>query len=284
MRRRLLVIHNPAAGRGVRRLALVLDALAREGVDVELAPTSHPGHAAELARRARNCDAVVAAGGDGTISEIANGIGALPLGIIPLGTANVLAIELGYPREAAAVARVLVRGGLRKVRAGRVGNRRFVQMVSAGFDARVVARLDLALKRRVGKVAYVVAGAVQMLAGERPPINLQIDGTRYAAGQVIVANGRHYGGGFVIAPLADLSAAEFQVCLFPRGDAIAIAGYVLSIALGRLQFRSDVRIFPAREIRLDTPPGDPMQVDGDPLAGLPAVVDIDPTPLWLIAP
>jgi hypothetical protein len=87
-RRSLLVIHNPTAGRRRRKLGRVLDALTRDGIKVELAPTAHAGHATEIARDCNGFDAVVAAGGDGTINEVANGIDGRPLGLIPLGTAR----------------------------------------------------------------------------------------------------------------------------------------------------------------------------------------------------
>lgn len=283
-RRRLLVIHNPTAGRRRRRLARVLDALSRERVKVELAPTAHAGHAIELARACEGFDAVVAAGGDGTINEVANGIDGRPLGLVPLGTANVLAIELGYPTGAEAIAALLAGGAARRVVPGRVAGRRFVQMASAGFDARVVARLDLGLKRRLGKAAYVLTGGMQLIGGDHRPVRVVLDGARYDAAQVIVAKGRCYGGAFVVAPAARLDSPDLQACLFLRSGAMASAGYGLAIAAGLHTRLRSVVIRPAREIWLEAPPGDPMQVDGDPLARLPATIEIDSDPLWLIAP
>lgn len=283
-RRSLLVIHNPTAGRRRRKLGRVLDALARAGIKVELAPTAHAGHAMELTRNGHGFDAVVAAGGDGTVNEVANGIDGRPLGIIPLGTANVLAIELGYPRRAEAIAELLARGEVRAVRPGRIGNRRFLQMASAGFDARVVARLDLGLKRRLGKAAYALTGGCELLHGDRRAVGLRLDGAEHAVGQVIVAKGRYYGGAFVVAPAANLASPDFQVCLFPGTQPLALAGYVAAIAAGRASAWTDMRIATARELWLDTPAGDPVQVDGDLVARLPALVSIDPASVGLIAP
>jgi diacylglycerol kinase (ATP) len=283
-RRHLLVIHNPTAGRRRRKLGRVLDALTREGVAVDLAPTTHAGHAIELAGQCNGYDAVVAAGGDGTVNEVANGLDGRPLGLIPLGTANVLAIELGYPRRASHVAALLAGGQTRRTQPGRIGGRRFVQMASAGFDARVVARLDLGLKRAIGKGAYVLTGGQELFSGDRTPISLRLDGKAYEVSQVIIAKGRYYGGAFVVAPAARLASPDFQVCLFLRPGTAALAGYACAIAAGRLAGRSDVRIATARELWLDGPVGDPLQIDGDPFGQLPSVVTVDPEPLQLIAP
>src|SRR5918997_1281966 len=165
---RMLIVFNPAAGaRRRRRLRRALDALARLGLRPELAETERPGHATLLAGEAagRGVALVVAAGGDGTIAEVAGGIAgsAAALGILPLGTANVLAWELGVPPAPERAAAVLATGRAAVLRPGfaRYGDgtqRLFVQMLGAGFDAAVVHRLDLGLKRRLGRGAYVAQG------------------------------------------------------------------------------------------------------------------------------
>ena len=283
-RRKLLVIHNPTAGRRRRKLKRVLDALSRADVAVELAPTAYAGHAIELTRDCNGFDAVIAAGGDGTINEVANGIDGRPLGLIPLGTANVLAIELGYPTHADALAQLLAGGPIRQVRPGRIAGRRFVQMASAGFDARVVARLDLGLKRRLGKAAYALTGGRELLYGDRAAVRLRLDGADHTVGQVVVAKGRYYGGAFLVAPAARLASPDFQVCLFPNPRPMAIAGYAAAIAVGQAAAWTDMRIVTARELWLDSPSGDPVQVDGDALGRLPALITVDAEPLQLISP
>src|SRR4051794_31648718 len=163
--RRLLVIYNPAAGRrSARRLRRFLDELARLAVPVTLRATASRGDAEDFARAADPgaFDAVVAAGGDGTINEVVSGLAAsdLPLAILPLGTANVLANEIGLPRDPARLAAIAATGPARATWTGEVrsdaGLRRFVMMAGIGFDASVVAAIDPARKRRLGKLAYVV--------------------------------------------------------------------------------------------------------------------------------
>src|SRR5579875_2617970 len=159
-----IVIFNPTAGRR-RAYALwqVLDVMSANGMRIELAETSHAGHATELAREAAGGGArlVVAAGGDGTIAEVANGIAGsgAHLGIIPLGTANVLANELSLPFSPRAVAAALAFGRTCALWPGLARNgtssRLFVQMLGVGLDAQVVHALSPALKRLLGKGAYV---------------------------------------------------------------------------------------------------------------------------------
>src|SRR6185437_2820449 len=155
--------------RAQRRVAEWLACLERLGAAVSLCETNAPRHAEALARAADPAlvDAVVAAGGDGTINEVVNGLAEspLPLGILPLGTANVLAGEIGLPRRAMDVARILAFAPARPAWPGEVWaeaaltGRRFLIMAGIGFDADVIEALDLPLKRRLarlglGKLAY----------------------------------------------------------------------------------------------------------------------------------
>ncbi len=154
-RRRLLVILNPTAGRSHRgRFRATLERLRALGCDITLRETVAAGEASALARAADPAafDGVVAAGGDGTVNEVINGlIGTpLPLALLPLGTANVLAAEIGLGLAPDTVARAIVEGPQRPIACGRAGDRHFTQMAGVGFDAQVVEHVDLALKRRIG--------------------------------------------------------------------------------------------------------------------------------------
>jgi len=284
-RSRYLIIHNPNAGRRRRgRLMQVVGELARLGVSVEIAATERAGHATEIARASSGFDAVVAAGGDGTINEVANGMDDRPLGLIPMGTANVLAAELGYPASPAEIAQVLAAGSTMDVLPGRIDGQRFVQMASAGFDARVVAALNLGLKRRLGKLAYGVAGLIQLASGKRAPLKAVIDGVAFEAAQIIIVNGRYYGGVFNVAPDARLDRPGLHVCLFSRGDTMAVIAGVLAIALGRLEHYSGVRRLPAKQILIEGAPGEPFQLDGEAAGTLPVRITLDSNPLRLIIP
>ncbi|HKW53111.1 MAG TPA: diacylglycerol kinase family protein, partial [Stellaceae bacterium] len=226
--RRLLVIFNPTAGnRAQRRLAVWLGCLEQLGAAVSLCETNAPRHAEALARDADPAlvDAVVAAGGDGTINEVVNGLAGspLPLGILPLGTANVLAGEIGLPSRAMDVARVLAFAPARPVwpgeawAAGAAAGRRFLIMAGIGFDADVVESLDLPLKRRLGKLAYIASILGRLRDYRRCTYRAELDGVAVEGASLIAAKAHFYGGRFVLASAARLDDPAFQVVLFGRG-------------------------------------------------------------------
>lgn len=286
---RILVVHNPAAGRRRRRrFEEVLRRLRAAGIEPVVRATEGPGHAERLARGAARADfrAVVAAGGDGTLNEAANGLGAgsPPLGVIPLGTANVFAWEMGIPPVPGAVAAAIAGGRTRTVRPGEVNGRRFLQMAGIGFDARAVAGVDPALKRRFGKGAYVWSGLRTLLRRPFPPLRGEVAGAPFEARSLIACKGRLYGGRFVMAPDADPGRASFEVVLMPRGGTAAMLRCGAALALGRLSRLPGVRCVAAPEVAVTDPPGEPVQADGDIVARTPATVRITAAPLEVLAP
>ncbi len=287
--RRVFVIHNPVAGwRPRRRLLMALKALARAGVVTTLETTSRRGDAEMLARRLEpgHYDVLAVAGGDGTINEVANGLqpGGPPLGLIPMGTANVLAAEIGLEPRARDVDAAIATGEARNIHAGRVNGRRFLMMAGIGFDARVVARIDPRLKRRLGRAAYVVE-SLREIARLRPLIfTFLLDGVPYQAAAAVVANGHFYGGRMICAPEARLTDACFQVCLFEHGGRWNVLRYATALCLGRLHRLRDVRVVAARRVEIAGPAGEPVQADGDIVAYLPAIIEIEENALSLVAP
>src|SRR4051812_4423559 len=219
----MIVVFNPVAG--VRRAALlwrVLDVLVANGVRIELVETHRPGHAEALAREAvcRGAPMVVAAGGDGTIAEVANGLLGSParLGVIPLGTANVMAHEMALPFEPRAVAAALAFGRTRLlwpgVARGADASRLFVQMLGVGFDAQVVHHVPASLKRNFGRGAYAIQTLREMALYRFTTIRLRLDGEETQAASVIICKGRLYGGRFLLAPTACAAEPGFSVVLF----------------------------------------------------------------------
>lgn len=238
------------------------------------------------AASARDFDRLVVAGGDGTVNEVINGLAdhRIPVAIVPLGTANVLAAELGLPAGPGAIADAIVNGAVRPIALGTVNDRRFTMMAGIGFDAQVVAHVSLNLKRLVGKIAYVVE-ALRQLRHYRPTVyDVAVDGRVYRAASVIVANGRFYGGRFVCAPLARLDAPEFQVCLFARAGRWHVLRYAAALAFGYLHRLGDVAIVPASRVAVAEPSAEPVQGDGDVIARLPAQIEVLTDRLRLVVP
>ncbi len=296
--RRLLVVYNPAAGqRRRRRFEAVLRALRARGCLLDLRETAAPGDAEALARAADPgaADVIVAAGGDGTVNEVVNGLaapggpggaqgGRLPLAVLPLGTANVLASEIGLGRDSRALARTIAEGPARPVALGQANGRLFSVVLGAGFDAHVVDGVDTDLKRRIGKGAYVWEAARQLSRFGFPEYRVTLDGTCHAAASAIVTKGRYYAGRFVVTPEARLEVPEFQVCLFTRPGAWNALRYAAALGLGRLGRLPDVRMLPACEVSIEGPEGDPVQGDGDIIASLPAAVRVLPEALKIVFP
>jgi diacylglycerol kinase (ATP) len=289
-RRRILVILNPVAGRSRRarrRWRRVLAELERLGCAVTVRPTAGAGDATRLARAAEpEFDLVVAAGGDGTVNEVANGLDGSSriLGVLPLGTANVLADELGLPRHPKRLAAILASAAPRPIWPGRIGDRLFVCMGGIGFDAAVIARVDPGLKRRFGRLAFAWA-IFESLIWHRPGLfTIGIDGVEYRVGAAIIAKTRFYAGRFTLAPMARAADPLFHVVLFPPARRGAVLGYLAAMALGVLHRMPGVSVIPGRTVSLAGGGSWPVQVDGEILAGCPLSAAVAEKPLLILGP
>ncbi|HUK59435.1 MAG TPA: diacylglycerol kinase family protein [Stellaceae bacterium] len=287
LRRHLCVIFNPTAGaRRKRRLERVLAALDALGAKPVLLETRAAGDAEVLAQSAarHGYDAVVAAGGDGTVNEVVNGLGDadIPLGIVPLGTANVLAAELELATEPEALAEVIACARVVPVFAGSANGRRFLMMAGIGFDARVVEGIDLAWKRAAGKAAYVASalGCLARLKAAR--YEVEIDGAVYGAASLVIAKGHYYGGRFIVAAGARLEEPVFEVALFEHGSRFDVLRYAAALGANRVAALDDARIVRGTRVRVTGPVGERVQIDGDLGAALPLEVTIAPRPLSLL--
>jgi len=293
--RRLTVVFNPTAGARRRgRLQATLDLLRRSGCNVALRATAAKGDAEAIAREVGaanglSTDMLVIAGGDGTINEAVNGLlananGVPPLALVPLGTANVLAAEIGLSLAPGDVARAITGGIAARAYIGVANGRCFTAMAGVGFDAHVVANVSLRLKRRLGKGAYVLESLRQLFRFDFPRYRVTVDGQEFDAASVIVAKGHFYAGRFVCAPDARIDAPEFHVCLFERGGRWNALRYALALAAGRLHRLPDFRVVRGHSVTIDGPAGDPVQGDGDIIAALPVDIGVAPRQLHLIVP
>jgi len=288
----ITVIFNPTAGRRRhRRLRATLRALAEMGLDSTVIETRGPGEAERIARHAAPVDRsiLVVAGGDGTINEAVNGLlsaaGPLPpLAIIPLGTANVLAHEIGLSGDPLTVARTIVAARRLPVRPGRVNGRHFLMMVGAGFDGAVVASVDPVWKRRVGRLAYATRTLVESWRYPFPMMHGSIDGRPFTARWVVVCRGRHYGGPFIAAPEADLADPKLTVCLLQGGGPWHVVRYGAALLTGRMGRLSDVTIATGTSVRIEGSTLSPVQGDGDIVACLPVEIDLAERDIDLIVP
>lgn len=284
-RPRLLVVRNPVAGRARSGRARAWFEALGAVADVTMRDTANRGEAEAWAREARDFDRIVIAGGDGTIGEAIAGLLARqdavpPLGIVPLGTANVLAAELGLPDDPMRLAALLGRGAVRRLHPGLANGRPFAAMAGVGFDAEVVQRVSMPLKRKIGKGAYVVETLRQIGAYGFPEFDITVDGRRFSAASAIVAKGHFYGGRFVVCPDASPFRPRFQVALFGRRGPIAALGYAAALGVGMLPRL--VTLIDAERIEIAGPAASPVQGDGDVLTRLPAKIEIAPRTVAVI--
>ena len=277
-----------------RRLARALRALRAAGVAVELAETTHAGHArgmaAEAARRGEAL--VVAAGGDGTVAEVAAGLNGsgTTLGLLPLGTANVLAHELAVPLRPEAAAAVLLRGrrvalhpGIARWADGR--ERLFVQMLGAGFDAAVVRALDPAEKRRLGRGAYLLESLRQLRTYDFPMVEMACDGGDFVpVASVIISKGRFYAGAYRCLPGANPLAPGFSVLRFTGHGRVSAMLAGLSLPMHLMQRVPGAQLLRAGVVEMRAASPVPVQADGDAAGLLPLCVRDAPHAIPFLVP
>jgi diacylglycerol kinase (ATP) len=234
--RRCVILNPSAKGEKAKRFRRHLDEIATQST---LKLTGAPGDARRLATEAVNegFEVVVAAGGDGTVNEVLNGIGDAPngferarLGVLPLGTVNVFARELALPSKLALAWKVILDGRETRIDLPSVdcavnGARRqlfFAQLAGAGLDARAIELVQWELKKKIGPLAYVLAG-LKALLGVPSKITVSTDTHEAFGGLVLIGNGRLYGGAFRIFPDADLRDGLLDLCVFPRVNWLTLA-------------------------------------------------------------
>ncbi|HEY5954663.1 MAG TPA: diacylglycerol kinase family protein, partial [Terrimicrobiaceae bacterium] len=263
---KILVILNPAA-RGERAKTL-RDKIASLSHDVLVRSTSSPGDAQALAARAvaQGYGTIVAAGGDGTINEVVNGIAGndVRFGILPVGTMNVFATELGIPQNDLVKAwRVIEAGLCRVVDLPRANHEYFVQLAGVGLDAEVVRQTTPDSKKVLGPMSYLLTLA-QVAARQPPKIHIEpVDGAPREGSFVLVGNGRFYGGPFVLFKDARLDDGLLDVLVFQNQSHWDLIRYFQAIVFGNHPALPDVEYFQSRGLRLTSPEPVPVEIDGE---------------------
>lgn len=293
MFRQPVLIYNPAAG-ALRRnpgriLQRTIAALALGDIAPRPLPTSAPGHADSLAREAvrQGADLVLVLGGDGTINEVVQGLidSNVPLGVLPGGTANVLAMELGLGSRLEAAAKRLAAFEPRPVALGRItgsfGSRYFLLMAGAGLDANIVYEVSAGLKNAVGKLAYWVAGFAHFFKHVEQ-LDVRIDGHIHQCGFALISRVRNYGGDLEIASGASLHDDHFEVVLFEGSNPLRYAWYMLNVAARRVQRIRGVHVLRTRQVDVLTQA--PVQIDGEYLGRQTVSIEIIPGALQLLLP
>ena len=239
--------------------------------------TTCPGDATVLSRGS-DAEIICAVGGDGTVREVAEGL----LGsqkiftFLPMGTVNLLAAEVGLQNGSAHILRGVEFTHFSTFYPARVNDRTFVVTASVGFDADVVASIDLRLKRRIGKGAYILAAIRRFWSFSPERITVRIDGVNHHCGGAIIANGQFYAGRFVCAPKARVTNSQLYACLMQVTTRKDLLRYVCALAIGRFDKTRGIDIIEGKEISILNP-GKPIQADGDIVCDSPATISSIPS-------
>jgi YegS/Rv2252/BmrU family lipid kinase len=303
--RNALLIHNPNAGNGGSARRRLLDQarkiLSRGGIEAELQETTAPGDATVMAERAsaEGRQLVIACGGDGTLNEVINGLAAqknghrVPMALLPGGTANVLAKELGLPWDIPGAAERLMHGEIKEIALGLATpieeparKRYFLSVAGAGPDGMIVYSIDLDLKARLGILAYWWQGAREVFRYTFPHFRIVTGERELHVSLVVVGRTKHYGGPFRITDEADLYADEFEIMGLTTQSGFRYLSYLPTLWLGKLRGREGVHYWKASSIICEPLGSHPVyaQVDGEPLARLPVEFKIVPRALKLLVP
>lgn len=292
---RALIIRNPAARRQIEptKFEAAVGMLRREGWDVTVSITERAGHATEVAREAaaQLIDVVIANGGDGTINEVVNGLAGseTALAVLPSGTANVWAKEIGVSRDPAKAMRVVLTGRRERVDLGvattpHSGERSFLLMAGIGLDAAIIPRVNPGLKRRTGAAAYVLA-AVPTAVQTRPwPTRMTVDGTAVETPMywMVVGNTRNYGGLVHLTNRATATDGLLDAVLMRRGGLHLVPDGV-RVLFKQHERSPNVHYRAVRELSIETA-GIPMQLDGDRCGETPVALSVRALALAVIVP
>ncbi|MCB1503790.1 MAG: hypothetical protein KDJ47_02340 [Hyphomicrobiaceae bacterium] len=289
VRRRFCIIRNRHAGLvSARLVARVIDELGKRDGTIELVETQSASDLHRVLDAAGDADAIVAAGGDGTIRSLAlamldAGVDK-PLGIIPAGTGNVLANEVGLKRIPSDLVEVLLRAPARPVAFKQANEALFILMASAGFDAAALTRLSHPFKQRVGRAAYSLPTLSAFAAERARPFNVRLDDRDFSATWAIVANARTYGGSFRLAPDASIFEDTLHAVLFHATTHAGRLRELLYLAAGRAGRCPSVEIVPCQRAVLHCAADLPVQADGDLIGHGPITIGPDDRSIRIIVP
>ncbi|MBC7234588.1 MAG: diacylglycerol kinase family lipid kinase [Chloroflexi bacterium] len=298
---RAQLIYNPVAGPrdAADDMARVLTYLERQGWEITLRQTFGPGDATTYAHdaAAAGYDMVIAAGGDGTIGEVASGLAHSDcrLGVLPVGTGNVWAHTVGIPvwtpmhRDALLeAAQILIEGRDHRIDLGRVGGRYFVLWAGIGFDAQVTHDIEphREVRRALGQLSYYVTAVVLAFSLRGTRVSLDIDGEtyRHRALMILVTNVPLYGQSFYLAPQAQLDDGWLDLYVFKGGNTLDAFRQFGLLLLGKHLGDPSIETYRVRRVEVHSEKPLPLHLDGDPAGYSPLTIEVAPKALRVVVP
>jgi len=302
-----LLIYNPTSGGRRHRRFLEIEQAVRilkeAGITTEIAATTEAGAAQGIARQAvqQRRGMVIACGGDGTINEIINGLAgsAVPMALLPAGTANILAKELRIPWDIPHAARLIPGGVIRRVALGLAtstngshsadmpsGGRYFLSVGGAGPDGAIVNAVNGELKKRAGVLAYWAEGIRQLFRYDFPEMRVRSDGQEHLASILVVGRTVNYGGPFKITTGANLFEDSFEFLTNSTRSRLRYMLCLPALWMGKLRSMEGIAAWKHTEVNCESANGAVVyaQVDGEPIGPLPLAFRIVPDALSLVTP
>jgi YegS/Rv2252/BmrU family lipid kinase len=288
---RIVLVFNPESGRvraKEKMLDRVLPVLARAGMNVDVRPTEGPGHATEIAAQAarEGVDRVLGWGGDGTLNEVMRGLVGTEtaLGVLPGGTVNVFAREVGIPLSIEAATEAFVGGEVRRIPVGIASERPFLLMTGVGLDAEVVRRLKGGFKHALGAAAFWLDGFRVLASYPMPTIRVRSEGRKIEGSGLVAGKIRRYGPWYLITPEARLEEPLLHVVLFRGRKRRDYVRYLAGIVCGfHLRF-DDVVSWKTSALTVEADAKVPYQIDGEFAGHLPVALGVRDQALSVVLP
>ncbi len=288
-KRRALLLRNPKSRRGGESIDAVLQRLDEGGITTTVETFEHlPEIARDIVRLRDTADLVVVCGGDGSVSSSALAAmeSGLPLGIIPMGTANDLARTLDLPLDPAEAAGVIAAGLSRPVDVGTVNGHAFFNVASIGLSSDLAQGLDPALKKRFGRVGYALAALKVLTKASTFAATIIEKGraTQVETFQIAIGNGRHYGGGNVVEQDAEIDDGSLDLYSLELGNVWKLALMLRSFRSGTHGAWQEVRTAKCTEFTIKTRKPMPINADGEIVTATPALFKVHPKAVSIFAP
>jgi YegS/Rv2252/BmrU family lipid kinase len=276
------LVVNPVAGKRKLRAWKKIEDLLRSRVSLTTFTTRKKGDAFSCSQNIQDVDRIIIAGGDGTVNEVINGLlssptgfqekKTIPLALIPLGTANVLARELNIPDDAEQAVELALTGRPKKISLGRINDRYFSLMAGIGFDGETVLKVKESTKRLSGKGAYILSG-LRVFKGYNPPlIRVSILKETFSGFTMVVGNARFYGGEYQVTPNADITEPLLDVCLLKSKSRKKLLRFIFGVLSKRHLQLDDVVYRRTSRIEINSKDTVHVQIDGDYFGTLPVTV------------
>jgi diacylglycerol kinase (ATP) len=290
---KIAIIANPVSGGGssFRAIQDYVRQWPHQGWEVEILATRGPNHAGKLAQELirRPPDILAVCGGDGTVNEIATHVPQppFPIAILPAGTANVLARELGIPLNPVKALKIAMKGAKRRIDLGCLGpesRRRFIFVGGVGFDAYVVSRVRPGLKSKLGMAAYALAILECLKNYSFPEFQVVINNRTIKATSCLACNSKRYGGGLLFCPDAEMNDGLLDFLVLAGKRRVGLARFLFQAWLGRPEKGDWIHRLRSSSARIEGPDSVLIQADGELAGTLPVEITLTNSTFPLVIP